>query len=294
MIFFILNLFVEFLSFHIFLRHINVSIKYKYVNIELGIFYVKVPFFSINIPLYNKLSYLNRSFSSIICQEFTNYEIVVVDDFSSDASVNFIENLSLPRTNIVRHTQNLGTLKTRVDGFIASKGDYIVNLDPDDNLMCGLLLELYSYLAHDEYDVVEYQYYHRHWSRELRSPPLSTKFIIANKSDIFKRNSMGSVCFKCFNRQFLINGISYIPKYLFDIHLTYAEDLIIFCHSIVFVKKYLIIDYYGYHYYDNQPGSSGVNAYSSRRHKERQLNTAFDFAISFWKKYNLTLNIRRK
>ena len=107
---------------------------------------------------------------------------------TNHTSISF--SVSLQRKNIVRHTQNLGLLKSRVDGFLASKGDYIVNLDPDDRLLCGLLKELYSYLAYEDYDVVEYQYYWRHWSRELKSTPLSTKYVIVNRSVIFKRNSM--------------------------------------------------------------------------------------------------------
>ena len=166
-----LNLIIELLTIHIFTNQVKKMIKTKFEKIELDIFFVKEPFFSINIPLYNKLSYLNRSFSSIICQDFTNFEIVVIDDFSTDESVNYIRNLSLPNTNIFQHTKNCGILKTRVDGYKASKGDYIVDLDPDDNLICGLLSELYSYLSHEEYDVIEYQYYYRHWSREMKTAP---------------------------------------------------------------------------------------------------------------------------
>lgn len=134
---------------------------------------------------------------------------------TNHTSISF--SVSLQRTNIVRHTQNLGLLKSCVDGFLASKGDYIVNLDPDDRLLCDLLKKLYSYLAYEDYDVVEYQYYWRHWSRELKSTPLSTKYVIVNRSVIFKRNSMWSVCFKCFNRQFLVHGVSFIPQRCFDI-----------------------------------------------------------------------------
>lgn len=89
---------------------------------------------SIIIAVFNKYKYLSRSFNSMINQSYQNYEIIYIDDYSSDQSSDFIlqKMAKDKRIKLIQHTYNQGICNTRIHGVLHSKGDYIMTLDPDD------------------------------------------------------------------------------------------------------------------------------------------------------------------
>lgn len=92
--------------------------------------------FSIVIPVYNKQDFLKSCFDSIEAQTCRDFEVVLVDDGSSDASSRmcdeFAEIASMPVTVI--HKRNEGLMRARHDGIQAATGEYIINHDADDDL----------------------------------------------------------------------------------------------------------------------------------------------------------------
>lgn len=95
--------------------------------------------------------------------------------------------MTFPCCSIIKHNTSLGILHTHVDAIKESKGKYIVSLDPDDELVCGLLNELYSYLSVNEYDIIEFH------ERNNRAAPIcnnKTNVIILNCDQIFKKNGL--------------------------------------------------------------------------------------------------------
>ena len=89
---------------------------------------------SIYLPIYNKEIFLERSIRSLQKQTLKEIEIIGVNDYSTDKSYNILKNLSLSdkRIKIVNNTENKGLLYSRSMGVIKSKGEYIMDLDPDD------------------------------------------------------------------------------------------------------------------------------------------------------------------
>lgn len=85
---------------------------------------------SVVIPTFNRARYLIKAIDSVLCQSFNNYEIIVVDDGSTD---NTREAL-LPYQNKINYIyqENKGVSEARNTGILASKGDYIAFLDSDD------------------------------------------------------------------------------------------------------------------------------------------------------------------
>lgn len=249
------------------------------------------PFFSIMIPIYNKINYLNRSFSSVYCQTFSSYEIIAVDDCSTDGSIEFLQKISSKYIKVINHNQNLGTLNSRVDAIKASKGKYLITLDPDDKLDCGLLNILYSFLFNEHYDILEYQYitYERS-GKKRRSICPSSKFLLMNRSTLFTTRWPWnwSLWRKCFSYDILLKGISNIPKRLFDIHLTGPEDVVIFFYTVVLCNKYLIINYVGYIYYQEQKGSAGLCGYFSCAKKREMGVIAYSYAKNILSQHNIT------
>ena len=91
--------------------------------------------FSVIIPLYNKAPYVKKTLDSVLAQTFTDYELIIVDDGSTDNSAAICEetitNHQSPITNIIRQP-NSGVAKARNVGVEDSHGEYICFLDADD------------------------------------------------------------------------------------------------------------------------------------------------------------------
>ena len=110
----------------------------------------KKPLISVILPSYNKKKFLIKSLRSIQLQSLKNIEIIIVDDHSTDLSSKFCETLlkSDPRIRIITHLKNMGVWRSRIDGFLYSKGKYVIHFDPSD---------LYedNYVLEDFYNVIE-------------------------------------------------------------------------------------------------------------------------------------------
>ena len=87
---------------------------------------------SVIIPNYNNEIFLKNVISKILGNTYSNIEIVIVDDFSTDASVNIIESFSSDKIKLNKNTENNGTYYCRNKGVLMSKGEYILFIDGDD------------------------------------------------------------------------------------------------------------------------------------------------------------------
>ncbi|MBR1775768.1 glycosyltransferase family 2 protein [bacterium] len=89
---------------------------------------------SIIIPIYNGSSYISRCFDSIINQTYTDIEIICINDYSKDNSLEILEKYSQKddRIKIVNNEKNLGVSLTRNVGINLAKGEYLYFLDVDD------------------------------------------------------------------------------------------------------------------------------------------------------------------
>lgn len=88
--------------------------------------------FSVVIPLYNKESYVLKTLQSVIVQTYTDFEIIVIDDASTDNSLELVKQLEDTRIRIIEHEKNLGLSSTRNTGISAANNNYIAFLDADD------------------------------------------------------------------------------------------------------------------------------------------------------------------
>jgi glycosyltransferase involved in cell wall biosynthesis len=89
-------------------------------------------FFSIIIPLYNKERYVENAIKSILKQTITDYEIIIVDDGSTDRSKEIISKYVSDKISIIDHHKNRGLSAARNTGIKHATSDYITFLDADD------------------------------------------------------------------------------------------------------------------------------------------------------------------
>ena len=89
------------------------------------------PVVSVIIPVYNKHKYIKETIDSVLIQDFTNFEIIIVDDGSTDRSLEVVRECVDPRLQVFSQS-NSGVERARNFGFSKSVGSYIVFLDADD------------------------------------------------------------------------------------------------------------------------------------------------------------------
>jgi glycosyltransferase involved in cell wall biosynthesis len=94
---------------------------------------VNIPLFSIIIPIYNVEQYLNLCINSILNQKFNNFELILIDDGSTDNSGNICDEFAKVDKRIkVIHKENSGSSEARNAGIKKATGKYIIFLDSDD------------------------------------------------------------------------------------------------------------------------------------------------------------------
>lgn len=91
----------------------------------------KKPFFSVIVPLYNKQNHVKDTIKSVLEQSFKDFEIVVVNDGSTDESMKVAESIEDNRIRLITQ-ENAGVSVARNRGIQEAKADYMVFLDADD------------------------------------------------------------------------------------------------------------------------------------------------------------------
>lgn len=99
----------------------------------------KHPKVSVIIPTYNRARLIGRAIRSILNQTFQDFEIIVVDDGSTDNSKDICCSLNDSRLHYIRHEQNRGGGAARNTGIVAAQGEYIAFQDSDDEWLSDKL-----------------------------------------------------------------------------------------------------------------------------------------------------------
>ncbi|EPE3793911.1 glycosyltransferase family 2 protein [Campylobacter lari] len=209
---------------------------------------------SIILPTYNVEKYITRALESCINQTFKDIEIIVVDDYGNDKSIEIAKEYASKdnRIKIIHNEENLGTFASRNIGVLNAKSDFIMFLDPDDYLelnACELGFEKIKNV-----DMVVFNY-----KIERENNTLVNTDIKLNKSlvkiDIFllyyciyntKHEIIHSMVNKVYKKNLYINSISnYISAkkrilmgedvfanflYLLNSKSIYIENQILYCY----------------------------------------------------------------
>ena len=92
----------------------------------------QLPKVTVFIPAYNREKYIGDAIESVLAQTYTDFEILLIDDGSTDRTVEIMHSYTDPRLRIIRNEKNLGIPKTRNKGIENARGQYIAMLDSDD------------------------------------------------------------------------------------------------------------------------------------------------------------------
>ncbi len=237
----------------------------------------KKPRFSIIVPVYNTEKYLKRCLDSISKQSFTDYEVIIVNDGSTDNSSSIISKYPYKAIN----QENQGLSMARNNGVKVSSGDYLIFLDSDDYIEKDLLKEINESLSNNP-DLVRFQI------KEV----FDNKDEINYKEEPFE-NKDGVEAFKLItNYHFVENAWAYAVKRDYFIKEkfsfkkgTYHEDFGLMPLVIIKSKVVNSIDYVGYCYYQRDGSIMNSSDYAKT---EKKVKDFYDHYLYLVKEINKT------
>lgn len=146
-----------------------------------------MPFFTVIIPLYNKEKYVSGAIESILNQTFTDFEVLIVNDCSTDKSVEIASKFVSEKVKIIHHEKNSGLAATRNTGIKKATSNYVTFLDADDLWKPHFLEKIYNLIQNFPEARIFGTNYEEVWDKTIKNPH--------NNSDSLPENFVGYVNF---------------------------------------------------------------------------------------------------
>lgn len=201
-----------------------------------------MPKISVFVPIYNSALFLEKCIASILSQTFHDFELLLIDDGSTDTSGRICDKYALRDRRIrVFHKQNEGISATREFAIQRAKGDYIQFVDSDDWIEKDMLEKMVQVASQENLDAVSCNFY-----QEYKSNTFKTNVFYANKEDLLRAiisNKWGVLWRFLFKRKILVDNNIHFPK-----NIDGGEDYYVVVSFILCAKKVKCIDEYLYHY----------------------------------------------
>jgi glycosyltransferase involved in cell wall biosynthesis len=189
--------------------------------------------FSIIIPAYNVEQYINSAIDSVLKQKFNDYEVIVINDCSSDHTLEILKSYK-DKIIIIDCPKNGGASKSRNLGLKKAKGEYIVFLDADDILKDEeVLSNIDKLIADDNPDIVYLGFEYKYDKRVIMPREDDKTSVDRAIMDIYP-----NIWSKCFNRKFIKQN-----NLRFNEELRYSEDTLFLFHALCLVNTYKVADF---------------------------------------------------
>lgn len=202
------------------------------------------PIISVIVPVFNAENYLRKCIDSLLSQTFSKFEILLIDDGSTDKSGQICDEYArVDKRVLVFHNENQGVSATRQFGIDHASGIYTIHVDSDDWVDCDMLEELYAEAQRSNADMVICDYwveYERKTELKKQQPTcLDAESVLR---DLFVKLH-GSCCNKLIRKSCYTDYHIQFPK---DIH--YSEDLYVMVALLLHPLKISYLPKAFYHY----------------------------------------------
>ena len=170
------------------------------------------------IPVYNRQKYIAQTIQSVLDQSFKDFQLLLVDDGSTDNSVEIIRSFTDNRITLVENGRNLGIPQTRNIGLEYAEGEYLAILDSDDLMLKDRLKKQNKFLdTHADYAGVG------SWSRYIDDHGKITRWLVMRP--ISHDKIKASLLFHCavHNRTFMARA-ALIKKLRYDNEFRRCQD----------------------------------------------------------------------
>ena len=205
---------------------------------------------SIIVPVFNSEKYLKKCIESVKNQEFKDWELILIDDGSTDDSFRICkEYTSDPRIK-VKHIDNNGVSNARNEGLKLVSGDYVFFLDSDDYIDKNCLNWCAKIINQYKVDIVKFNYYKKLKNIKLKNNQytIATNRIIKKAEykeliykNAFKTDDLCNVCGAIFSSKVISN-------IFFDTTIKLGEDFLFFIEALKKSNSIFFADEYLYYY----------------------------------------------
>lgn len=182
-----------------------------------------MPLISVIIPVYNMERYLDRCLSSIMIQEDISFEVLIINDGSTDRSKELCETWAKQHTNIkLYNKENGGVASARNHGIQKAQGEYLFFIDPDDYIKPNTLKDNFTIAKQGGYDMVIFGYSKISLTKsgsqiadsQLNDMVLESQTEIIEKlTTILNDGGRFSVWNKFFKRDIIVNNAVMFPNF---------------------------------------------------------------------------------
>ena len=240
-------------------------LKEGYFKNEIYHYNIFKPQISFVASVYNKEKYLTSFITSIQNQNLKEFELIFVDDNSTDNSIKIINNFMKKdkRIKLIKNKKNMGTLFTRYNGAIYAKGEYIIFVDSDDIVLKEGISNSYNYIKQKNLDMIEFntifeennntvyisrRYYK--YSKIIYQPILSYIFYYTKNKGLELNTALWD---KLTKREIVIKSFNFMGKEYLNKKIIIENDVIILFSLFQISNSFQYIDEIGYYYcYENK------------------------------------------
>ena len=191
---------------------------------------IKRPKISIISAVYNKENYIKRFLRSIQNQNFNDIEIILVDDCSTDNTIKIIEKFQRDdrRIILIKHSSNKGTLISRNNGVLKSRGEYLIIPDPDDILLNNILNKSYILAKKKDFDIIRFdacvsnhELYMKRIFKDKKYKtvyqPILSSYIFYSNGNLMQNDYV--LWNKLIKRNIYVDTLNYIPNYYLNLYI---------------------------------------------------------------------------
>ena len=244
------------------------------------------PLFSLIIPVYNSQKTIKRTLLSVLKQTFSSYEVIVVNDGSSDATANILQEFSAYSQVTVIHQINAGVSAARNSGMQQASGEYVLFLDADDwvddNFLMIFKQNLDAWPA-ESVDLMVGNLNDNRVGKVSQAGFFSNEDIPYVLGELEMSDNIGYLHNKCYRRQ-IIEELNL--RFLEGISM--SEDLLFNLKFFSCISNFLVTPGAAYHYEDVEGSLSKRKVqYSELKVRKQFLTALYDSIISKYQSSNL-------
>ena len=230
---------------------------------------VENPDISIIIPLLHKKQGFMKSMNSIKSQTFNNIEIIIVDDCPEEKNEEILKYLfeNESRLRIFRHSKKLGLWRSRLDGYLYSKGKYILHFDSTDIFADNYVLEdIYNLIVTYYLDTVRYTFSRTIFNNEFLMnqqfaqmkiyPPQFTKIIYGRPNYDVHKYGYGTIWNRLVRAGLYRKGLDLVDECILNAYKNLWEDM--WWNDLIDRVSYsnLVVNRLGYVYFHTRESPS--------------------------------------